>query len=138
FQYCLPNTFWLVAYDLQHWGGGAVCTLEGSRHTQVGRSRSIGGPTGGRRRFERLKKQRKKKEDTMTQAISIKREGSIATVIIDRGQKRNALSQDMVLELTRIAQEFHDDTDTQCVVLTGNDTEFSAGIDLSDPDRWNL
>lgn len=74
----------------------------------------------------------------MTQAISIKREGSIATVIIDRGQKRNALSQDMVLELTRIAQAFHDDTDTQCVVLTGNDTEFSAGIDLSDPDRWNL
>lgn len=74
----------------------------------------------------------------MTQAISIKREGSIAIVTIDRGEKRNALSQDMVLQLTKIAQEFHDDSETQCVILTGNDNEFSSGIDLSDPARWNL
>lgn len=74
----------------------------------------------------------------MTQSISIKREDSIATVIIDRGEKRNALSQDMVLQLTRIAQEFHDDTATQCVILTGNNKEFSAGIDLSDPARWDI
>src|SRR5690606_23475728 len=57
---------------------------------------------------------------------------------INRGEKRNALTQDMVLELTRIAQEFQEDTDTQCVILTGNDKEFSAGIDLGDPTRWNL
>src|SRR5690606_31999787 len=74
----------------------------------------------------------------MTQAITVHRDGPIATVVIDRGEKRNALSQDMVLELTRIAQEFHDDTGTQCVILTGNDKEFSAGIDLGDPARWNL
>lgn len=32
-----------------------------------------------------------------------------------------------------IAQEFHDDSETQCVILTGNDNELSSGIDLSDP-----
>ena len=74
----------------------------------------------------------------MTQAISIKREGAIATVTIDRGAKRNAFTQDMVLKLTDIALEFQEDTNTQCVILTGNDNEFSAGIDLSDPARWNI
>lgn len=74
----------------------------------------------------------------MTQAISVERDGPVATVVIDRGEKRNALTQDMVLELTRIAQAFHDDTETQCVVLSGNANEFSAGIDLGDPARWSL
>lgn len=78
------------------------------------------------------------KEYPMTQAITVTRNGAVATVAINRGEKRNALSQDMVLELTRIAQTFQDDPETQCVVLTGNETEFSAGIDLGDPARWNL
>lgn len=74
----------------------------------------------------------------MNDIISVERQGAVATVRIDRGEKRNALTQDMVLALTRIAMEFQDDTQTACVVLTGNATEFSAGIDLGDPARWDL
>src|SRR3546814_19542240 len=72
----------------------------------------------------------------MNDIISVERNGSVATVTIDRGEKRNALNQEMVLSLTRIAEEFQNDTSTTCVVLTGNAKEFSAGIDLGDPARW--
>jgi enoyl-CoA hydratase/carnithine racemase len=70
--------------------------------------------------------------------ITVTKNGSIATVAIDRGEKRNALNQEMVLRLTQIALDFQNDTETQCVVLTGSKSEFSAGIDLGDPARWNL
>lgn len=72
----------------------------------------------------------------MKEIISVEKAGPVATVTIDRGAKRNALTQDMVLRLTDIALEFQQDTSTACVVLSGNDAEFSAGIDLGDPARW--
>lgn len=74
----------------------------------------------------------------MSNIITVERKGAVAIVRMDRGEKRNALSQEMVLELTRIAQAFQDDTSTSAVILTGSATEFSAGIDLSDPARWSL
>jgi enoyl-CoA hydratase/carnithine racemase len=70
--------------------------------------------------------------------ISVEKKGPIAIVTIDRGEKRNALNQDMVLRLTQIALDFQNDAHTTCVVLTGNQKEFSAGIDLGDSSRWNL
>lgn len=74
----------------------------------------------------------------MKEIISVTKNGPVATVTMDRGEKRNALTQDMVLQLTQIAIDFQNDADTQCVVLTGSANEFSAGIDLGDPARWNL
>jgi enoyl-CoA hydratase/carnithine racemase len=70
----------------------------------------------------------------MSNIITVERKGAVAIVTMDRGEKRNALSQEMVLELTRVAQAFQDDTSTSAVVLTGSASEFSAGIDLSDPE----
>jgi enoyl-CoA hydratase/carnithine racemase len=74
----------------------------------------------------------------MSNIITVERKGAVAIVRMDRGEKRNALTQEMVLELTRVAQAFQDDTSTSAVVLTGSASEFSAGIDLSDPARWKL
>lgn len=74
----------------------------------------------------------------MKEIISVEKAGPVATVTMDRGAKRNALTQDMVLRLTDIALEFQQDPSIACVVLSGNDAEFSAGIDLGDPARWKL
>lgn len=68
----------------------------------------------------------------MSQIIHVERQGAIAIVSIRRGEKRNALTRAMMLELTRIAQEFHDDREIACVVLTGSPTEFSVGVDLGE------
>ncbi|AUL13805.1 enoyl-CoA hydratase/isomerase family protein [Bordetella bronchiseptica] len=74
----------------------------------------------------------------MKEIISLEKTGAVATVTIDRGGKRNALSQEMVLRLTDIALELQQDTSVACIVLSGNQNEFSAGIDLGDATRWSL
>lgn len=74
----------------------------------------------------------------MNDAITVQRKGSVAIVTIDRGEKKNALNQEMVLSLTKIARDFQDDHETTCVILRGAKDAFSAGIDLKDPSRWNI
>jgi enoyl-CoA hydratase len=64
--------------------------------------------------------------------VTILRDGAIATVTMDRGDGRNALSRQLILELTEAAKGFADDLATQAVILTGKGA-FTAGADLKDP-----
>jgi len=64
--------------------------------------------------------------------VSIARDGAIATVTMDRGDGYNALSRQLILELTEAARSFADDLQTQTVILTGKGA-FTAGADLKDP-----
>ncbi|HEY1629900.1 MAG TPA: enoyl-CoA hydratase/isomerase family protein [Rhizomicrobium sp.] len=64
--------------------------------------------------------------------VTIQREGAIATVTLDRGDGRNALSRQAILDLTAAAKSFADDLETQAVILTGKGG-FTAGADLKDP-----
>ena len=64
--------------------------------------------------------------------VTVSREGAIATVTMDRGDGRNALSRQVILELTETARSFTDDLNTQAVILTGKGA-FTAGADLKDP-----
>lgn len=69
--------------------------------------------------------------------VSIERDGAVATVTMDRGDGRNALSRQLILELTEAARGFADDLETQAVIVTGKGA-FTAGADLKDPAmaRW--
>src|SRR5437763_15267410 len=64
--------------------------------------------------------------------VTIVREGAVATVTMDRGDGRNALSRQLMLELPEAAQSFADDLETQAIILTGKGA-FSTGADLKDP-----
>jgi enoyl-CoA hydratase/carnithine racemase len=64
--------------------------------------------------------------------VTVAREGAVATVTFDRDDGRNALSKQLVLELTETAKCFADDLQTQAVILTGKGA-FTAGADLKDP-----
>jgi len=64
--------------------------------------------------------------------VTIKREGRIATVTLDRGNRANALSFDAMGELTEAARSFESDSQTSAVILTGGEN-FSMGFDLRDP-----
>ncbi|HWD48673.1 MAG TPA: enoyl-CoA hydratase/isomerase family protein [Rhizomicrobium sp.] len=64
--------------------------------------------------------------------VSITRDSGVATVTFDRGDGRNALSRQAILELTQAARSFADDLETHAVVLTGKGA-FTAGADLKDP-----
>jgi enoyl-CoA hydratase/carnithine racemase len=59
-------------------------------------------------------------------------EGGVATVVLDRPEKRNALSIGLRDELDALLGEWRDDPDVRVVVLTGAGRAFSAGFDLDE------
>ena len=64
--------------------------------------------------------------------VSIEVNDGIATVSLNRPEKRNAMSFDLLRELVKVAEKIKKDRSIRCVVLTGEAQVFSAGIDLSD------
>ncbi len=70
--------------------------------------------------------------------ITIDRKDGVVTVRYDRGERRNAFSLEAMQRLTEVAEQLRDDPETACVVLTGSDAAFSAGVDLKDPARWEI
>lgn len=69
--------------------------------------------------------------------VTIERDGPVAIVKFDRKKNKNAFNQGLILELTKVARNFHDDLATQAVVITGSRDYFSTGIDLKDTDMWD-
>jgi enoyl-CoA hydratase len=64
--------------------------------------------------------------------VTVVRDGAIATVVVNRGDGRNALSRQVMLELMEAAHGFADDLNTQAIILTSQGA-FTAGVDLKDP-----
>lgn len=60
----------------------------------------------------------------------------VATVTLDRPTARNALSNALMLGLTRCARELAERNDVDVVILTGANGIFTAGADLRDARRW--
>ncbi len=67
--------------------------------------------------------------------LLIEEDGLIAIVRLNRPAARNALSAQLMRELTAVALALKPRTDLQAIVLTGGPTFFSAGADLRDPER---
>lgn len=64
--------------------------------------------------------------------LTLEKKNGIAVVTIDRGDGRNALSRELIVDLTAVARSFADDLQTQAVVLASKGA-FTAGADLKDP-----
>jgi len=62
--------------------------------------------------------------------------GRIATVTLDRPERRNAFSADLMREMIACAQELASRDDIDAVIVTGAAGCFSAGADLKDSSRW--
>ncbi len=71
-------------------------------------------------------------EPKLEQLVTVVRDGAIATVTLRRGDGRNALSRQLMLQLAEAANGFADDLQTQAIVLTSQGA-FTAGVDLKDP-----
>ncbi len=55
----------------------------------------------------------------------------IATLTLDRPEKHNALSAEMIAEITDAAVKLSDDTSIRALILSGNGKSFCAGGDLA-------
>ncbi|MBI2202906.1 MAG: enoyl-CoA hydratase/isomerase family protein [Candidatus Rokubacteria bacterium] len=73
--------------------------------------------------------------------VRLTRDGAIATITLDRPDRRNSLSDDMLRDLGAAFTELRDDTTSRVVVVTGAPPVFSAGADapiskkMSDAER---
>lgn len=70
--------------------------------------------------------------------FSIDKRGRIANVKFDRGSASNALSLELLRELTDSARSFETDAKTSAVVITGREDNFTMGFDLKDPEYDSL
>lgn len=66
------------------------------------------------------------------QYVRLEKNQGIATVTLNRPEKRNAMSFALLRELVHAANLIKKDRSIRCVILTGEAQVFSAGIDLAD------
>lgn len=65
--------------------------------------------------------------------ITIEREGRVATLRFDRGDRINPLSVQLLRDLAAAARALREDVSTSAIILTGGQA-FSGGADLADPE----
>lgn len=65
----------------------------------------------------------------MGENVTLTRDGAIATVTLNRPDRRNSLSDPMLIELAGAFAELRDDAATRVVIVTGAPPVFSAGAD---------
>ena len=64
--------------------------------------------------------------------LVVERRDRVAVVTLNRPDKLNALSTDLMREIENVTEEFQEDVETRVVVFTGAGGHFSAGRDLKD------
>lgn len=62
----------------------------------------------------------------------------VLLIRIARPLKRNALSNPMVIAMGRILEEGRTDAQVRCVVITGDETIFSAGADIKNMQKYGV
>jgi enoyl-CoA hydratase/carnithine racemase len=65
----------------------------------------------------------------MTDNVRLDRDGAVATVTLNRPERRNSLSDAMLTDLGTVVSELRDDTAVRIVIVTGAPPVFSAGAD---------
>lgn len=68
----------------------------------------------------------------MTDLVSVALSDRVATVTFDRGFPANALSFELMRQLTKVANDLADEPDLAAVVLAGRPDNFCFGMDLKD------
>ncbi|MBM4000135.1 MAG: enoyl-CoA hydratase/isomerase family protein [Planctomycetes bacterium] len=64
--------------------------------------------------------------------LQLKKHAPSGTIVLNRPEKRNALSRDLIAELRQALSDFHLERSVRAVILTGAGTAFCAGMDLGE------
>lgn len=68
----------------------------------------------------------------MTQFLKVSRSGPVVTARLNRPERSNALSSEILSALEALADRVNDDVSIRAVILTGEGGSFSAGADLKE------
>ncbi|MEE2776530.1 MAG: enoyl-CoA hydratase/isomerase family protein [Acidobacteriota bacterium] len=64
--------------------------------------------------------------------LTLERRGTVTVLSLDRPEKANALSTDVLVEIEHAVLGFRDDAETRVVVFRGEGKHFSSGADIGD------
>ena len=67
--------------------------------------------------------------------IDVKKEGHICWVYLNREESMNALSTDVLKELTQVNLSLNEDLESRVVIYSGKGDNFSAGADLKEKQK---
>lgn len=67
---------------------------------------------------------------TEPEHFRIERHGAVTSVSINRPERRNALTPDMLVTLRQIAESFREDSATRAVIFRSDCADFSVGADI--------
>jgi enoyl-CoA hydratase/carnithine racemase len=65
-------------------------------------------------------------------AVDVKVTGAIGTIVLNRPDRRNALTRAMLAQLTEALSDLHLEKRVRAIILTGAGTAFCAGMDLNE------
>lgn len=75
--------------------------------------------------------------------LKLKKTVPSGTIVLNRPDKRNAITREMLADLAQALDDFHGEKSVRAVILTGAGTAFCAGMDLAEmqatakePDAW--
>ncbi len=66
----------------------------------------------------------------MAGTVRVDQRGAVGIVALDRPEKRNALSPEVMEELAEAVVRFDGDVEVHCIVIAGSDDVFAAGADI--------
>jgi len=64
--------------------------------------------------------------------VIVEKDGAIGVVTLNRPQALNALSYDLVKDLSLAVQDFDRDADVRVIIITGGEKVFAAGADIKE------
>lgn len=70
--------------------------------------------------------------DMAFENIIVENRGKVGFITLDRPDALNALSTDLIAELSTALNEFEDDSQIKAIVITGSDRAFAAGADIKE------
>jgi methylglutaconyl-CoA hydratase len=75
--------------------------------------------------------------------LKLKKNAPSGTIVLNRPEKRNALSRQMIADLIQAFDDFHGEKSVRAIIVTGAGTAFCSGMDLAEmqetakqPDAW--
>ncbi|MCG2840926.1 enoyl-CoA hydratase-related protein [Sandaracinobacter sp. RS1-74] len=74
--------------------------------------------------------------DRADERVKLSREGGIATILLDRADRMNAIDDAMTLRLIAIFSALAEDRETRAVVIQGEGRNFSTGGDIGNIAEW--
>src|SRR5690606_23936860 len=65
-------------------------------------------------------------------SITVKVNAPSGTIVLDRPDKRNALTRQMIADLAQALDDLHQEKRVRAVIITGRGPAFCAGMDLAE------